>query len=139
MKNFAIVLTGMLISTGVLADKPPKDDATVICPCAFETVYGLYSGSACNVSYTETKGKYAEHNLTWFNNDGYSYFAGVIKGAGAYACTTSRTKLADGSGEDLALGLVGFDSRKAFSVCAAELEAIYEESLLSEEEFCEAP
>lgn len=139
MKNLAIVLTGMLISSGVLADKPPKDDKTVICPCAFESVYDQHSGSACNVSYTETKGKNAEHYLSWFNNDGYSYFAGVIKGGGSYACTTSRTMLADGSREDLGLGLVTFGSRKAFSVCAAGLEAIYEESLLSEEEFCEAP
>jgi len=85
MKKLPLILSGMLISTGVMAGKPPP----ATCPCDFDA---LYDGSnpdpatSCfDQFYSSKSGSTTINNLKWQVN-GASYFALVEKRSGERAC-----------------------------------------------------
>lgn len=69
MNRFAFVLTGLLLSTSVLAGKPPP----VQCPCDFDSLYADSIGSytySCFLQSYSAHGHHKVDSLEWEVSDG---------------------------------------------------------------------
>lgn len=85
MKKSALILSGMLLSTGVMAGKPPP----ATCPCDFDALYDSSNPDAatsCFRQFSLSKSAGTEiHNLRW-DVSGATYFAIVEKRQGDRSC-----------------------------------------------------
>jgi len=117
MKKVAIVLIGLLLSTGALAGNPHDN---VSCPCEFGTIYED-APAVCVVSYTVSKGKETTHELYWLDSIYGENFAGVIKLGNAYGC---RADLYPGTQNEQNLALGENMSHAEYVACVAELDTI---------------
>jgi len=113
MKRVAIVLTGLLLSTGAQAGNPHA----VSCPCKFADVYDG-SNATCVNSYTVVKGKESTNEFDW-NGDLGEYFAGVIKSGNSYACVAEA---APTSPDPTEFYFEENMTRKQYVACVTELE-----------------